>query len=407
MFKGWWIVGTHFSAQLFATGFFQYSFLLLVEPVINEFSTDATTVNYLPAAAGLLGLVIAPIAGPLVDRWSAKGLMIIGTISLVLGLVGLSLCQTILQFVVVGAVFISLAMNLVGPMTGSAVVSRWFTARRGRALGIAAIGTSVGGMLMPAGLGIAIETIGWREGLQIIALLTAVTVLPLLFFRFWDHPSDCGLEPEPSSSGESAGPGSNEVRPSTTREILVRPTFWFFTLSLGLFLAVYSATLNNFGKFGSDLGLEVAEIATLVSVLAMAGILGKLSFGYLADRISLKVGLIAAIAATGVALVLFASQPDYWVLLLAMVVMGFASGGILPVWNALVAVIFGVQNFGRAMGLMAPGIAILVAPSYPIFGAVRDATGSYVPIFQGALVVLAISVVLVLQIRVEGPESGS
>jgi MFS family permease len=403
MFQGWWIVGTHFMAQLFVTGFFVYSLPLLFAPVIGEFDTDATTVNYLPMAAGLLGLFVAPLTGPLVDRWSAKGLLIIGTVCLVVGLLGLSFSQSIGQFVVAGAVFLGVANLLMGPMTGSAVVSRWFTSTRGRALGIAAIGTSIGGMLMPKAFGSAISSVGWRAGLQGIAFLVAVTVIPLLVFRFWNRPSDRGLEAEASSGPSANMPGGDGL--ASNREILARPAFWLLTLSLGLFLATYTATLMNFGQFCVDLGLQVTDSSTFLTVLATAGILGKLGFGYLADRIPLKLGLVAAIGATASALGIFSTEPSYTLMLVGSASMGFATGGILPVWNAMVPAIFGVQNFGRAMGLMSPGISILVSPAFPAFGAIRDVTDSYILAFHVSLVALLIAALLVIPLRVAGGES--
>ena len=45
MFKGWWGVGTHFSVQFFATGFFVYSLPLLFDTLVEAFDTDLTTIN--------------------------------------------------------------------------------------------------------------------------------------------------------------------------------------------------------------------------------------------------------------------------------------------------------------------------------------------------------------------------
>ena len=51
---------------------------------------------------------------------------------------------------------------------------------------------------------------------------------------------------------------------------------------------------------------------------------------------------------------------------------------MLPVWSGMVAAAFGPQNFGRAMGLMSPLIAILVMPGFLIAGWSEDTTGSFV-----------------------------
>jgi MFS family permease len=405
MFQGWWIVGTHFTVQFFVTGFFAYSLPLLFEPMVQAFDTDRTTVNYLPSLASLLGVFVAPTAGPLVDRWSAKGLMLIGGVAMVLALLGMSVSQNIFQLVIVGALFFGLANVLLGPLTGSAVISRWFTASRGRALGIAAIGTSVGGILLPMAIGLALPAIGWRATLQALAAGMAFMGLPLLLFRFWNHPSDRGLEREPAADGDpalaAAGGDGEERAHETNRDILGRRAFWLLSLSLGLFLAIYSATLANLGQYGGDLGLEVDQIARLVSVLAISGIFGKLVFGYLADRTSLKLLLAAAIGATAFTLVLFSLEPTYSMMLVGSMSMGIATGGILPVWNAIVPAIFGVENFGRAMGLMSPVISVMVTPAFPLAGYVRDSVGSYVPAFQGFVGGLLLAVLLLIPLRVE------
>ena len=82
--------------------------------------------------------------------------------------------------------------------------------------------------------------------------------------------------------------------------------------------------------------------------------------------------------------------------------MGLSTGGMLPVWNAMVPPLFGLANFGRAMGLMAPVIALTVTPSYAVAGYVRDLTGSYVPALQGGIAILVLAVLLLLPIRFGG-----
>ena len=127
--------------------------------------------------------------------------------------------------------------------------------------------------------------------------------------------------------------------------------------------------------------------------------LGKLGFGEMADRMPLKLGFLAAIGATASALVVLLAEPGFWVLAVTMLLLGMSTGGILPVWNALVPRLFGVANFGRAMGLMGPVISLVTIPVYPLVGAVRDATGSYAAVFQGHLVALAVAVLIVIPLR--------
>jgi len=178
------------------------------------------------------------------------------------------------------------------------------------------------------------------------------------------------------------------------------PAFWFFSLCLGLFLAIYSATLANLGQIGADFGLGKLQIAPLVTTLAVFGIVGKLGFGYLADRIPLRVGLWAAIGFSIGALAIFTLGPGLPGMIAGSALMGLSTGGMLPVWNAMVPPLFGLANFGRAMGLMVPVIGVVVTPAYAIAGYVRDTTGSYVPALQGGIVVLVLAMLLLLPIRI-------
>jgi MFS family permease len=117
----------------------------------------------------------------------------------------------------------------------------------------------------------------------------------------------------------------------------------------------------------------------LISVIAFCGVLGKLIFGYAADRISLRLELWLALALAG-------------------------AGGMLPVWGAMIASVFGVVSYGRVMGLMTPVIALLMMPGPQITGAMFDASDSYrlaMRLFVGVLVLAAC---LLLPLKIPSPE---
>ena len=66
MYKGWWIVVTHFVVMFFAVGFYQYSLPLLFPAVIEHFETDAATLNMLLTVHVAVGLLVGPLAGPVI-----------------------------------------------------------------------------------------------------------------------------------------------------------------------------------------------------------------------------------------------------------------------------------------------------------------------------------------------------
>jgi MFS family permease len=401
--SGWWVVASVFVAQLFMSGFYTYGFPLFVVPVQDEFDASVTDVMWSLTGAGFTGLFAAPLFGPLVDRWSARGLMLIGCASLVAALVLMSIATGVVQFAAMFALLVGVATTLLGPITGSAVVSRWFTDRRGQALGIAAMGTSIGGMLLPLVLEHWIDTLGWRGALRALAGMVTLLVVPLLVFALRDRPASAPASatvPGAATAPDPRPPPSGDARVWTTGEILRAPSYWLVSSCLGLLFMSYTAVMSNLGKYVETLSYEASLATTLLSTIALCGLIGKLVFGALADRIPLRVGLWLALLLAGSGISLLTLDPPRWGLTLAAVLMGLAAGGMLPVWGALVAAIFGVASFGRAMGLITPVIGVLVMPGYMIAGASRDATGSYTPALQGFVGAIVCAALLLVALRV-------
>ena len=68
MSLGWWVVATTFVAQLFQAGTQTYGWSLLAPEVARDLGSDMQTMNLAMTGAGIVGLAVPPIAGPLVDR---------------------------------------------------------------------------------------------------------------------------------------------------------------------------------------------------------------------------------------------------------------------------------------------------------------------------------------------------
>ncbi|MGI9285788.1 MAG: MFS transporter [Pseudomonadales bacterium] len=389
MFYGWIIVAGAFLSQFFMTGFLTYSFGLLVVPIQTEFGASRAELMYGMTGSTICGLFFAPVLGALVDRWSVRALMSIGAIVFASGLMLLSISHNAYQFAVVFAVSMSIGSLLLGPLTCSTVVSRWFTASRGKALGIAAIGTSIGGMVVPSAFEYWISSAGWRDSLQNAALCTLVVVLPFILLFMRGHPQDKGLLPEVSNENMNAS-AQTVGKDWGTKDILRSSSFWLIGFSIGLLFMAYAAVLSNLPAYAAGLGVTDAQASRLIMLVAIFGLIGKLIFGFAADKVSLRLGLWAALGLAGTAIAILSAEPVYLWIALAAIMLGLAAGGMLPVWGAMLAAVFGTLSYGRVMGLMSPLISILVMPGFLIAATVFDKYGSYsasLVLFAGLLLV--------------------
>ena len=393
MFCGWRIVGGGFLSQAFVFGFFTYAVSLLTQPVRETFDVGVEMVMYSLTCGTFVGLFTMPIVGVLLDKLSVRKLFAAGIVLFALGLWLLGQTTTIIQYIVIFGTTMALANALAGSMISSAVVSRWFTENRGKALGVAATGTSVGGVLIPGLITFWLPDYGWRGTLENIAIVLIVLVLPVVLWAIRSWPTDVGIQ-QPNAG--AAGGSATAADQLGLKDILRNPNFWWLGASLGLLFSTYTAILSNMTPYATQLGHQEEAASGLIMVVAICGLLGKLLFGVAADMLGHKLALWSAQLLVTVGFVVLALEPSYSLILLACVSIGLAAGGMLPVWGAFIADIFGLQSYGRAFGLMAPIITLFVMAGFPLAGRLYDVTGSFslcLWIFSGLMVVAAILVV--------------
>ena len=80
-----------------------------------------------------------------------------------LGFLGLALVRTPLEFYLVLGLFIGFGASSMGNLATRTLVTNWFDRKRGTALGIAATGVSMSGVIMPYVSAEIIEAYGWRQ----------------------------------------------------------------------------------------------------------------------------------------------------------------------------------------------------------------------------------------------------
>jgi MFS family permease len=403
VFYGWLLVGSGFVLQGLATAAVSYAYGVVLAPIAGEFGASRLEMMWGITATMLVSGVISPFLGVAMDRLPMRRLALLGSVLLGSGFMLLSTATAMWQVVAVYALCMAPAMVLIGPTLVSTLLARWFSRRRGTAMGVAALGTSAFGFLVPVILQLAIGGMGWRSAL----LVTGAVMLLVGVSAAWlvrDRPQTMGLGPD-GDSPVAAGQASGATHASaTTRGVFAQGNFWLVAGVLGVLFSVYSALMTNLVPLARDHGHSAELSAMLISAIAGWGMVGKVAFGIVADRVDLRMGLGAAIVLVIASLLLLIADSSYPILFVASSMLGFAAGGMLPVWGTLMAVLFGATHYGRVMGLMNPVMMPLILLGSPFAGWVYDRSGSYL----SALVVFAGALALALAAlsRIRLPERG-
>jgi len=381
-------LATAFFALFSIVGFAFYGLPFFYDFFVRELGWTRAQVTSGNAVAKLVvGPLFGYFAGVVVDRFGPRRLMLVGILLAGLAPIGLGGTTTLLAFY---TFYLMNALGYVagGPLPNQVLLSRWFDAGRGRAMGIAYLGIGVGGALVPLLAHALTEALGWRAALRILGILMIAIAFPLAFFV---------REPgkAPRASDAPVREGETAARDSIL-DVLRRPTFYLLALgSMASIGAVGGTTQNLKLFFAMDRGMAQGAVAELISLVLVGSIAGRLLMGWLADRWPKKRVMLLVYVIVASTIPLLWAAPSPATLRAAAVCFGIGLGGDYMIIPLMAAELFGLARMGRVMGIVltADGVAEAVVPM--AVAAIRDHTGSYGPGFALLVSLAAIGAVAV------------
>lgn len=384
----WVIVAFTIVLQAVNVGILTYCFALFSLPWLDEFAAPRRdvmlTISFVQVGMG----VISPFVGGWLDRIPMRLVVISGALLLGLGLWLSQLVTALWQLWLIYATIMPLSTALMGTLAAQTLVAKWFSSQRGLALGLSAIGTNVGGVIFPTVVAAMLASYGWRETFVYLAWLAIGIVVPLalIVLRRTPVPVEVSSATDPTSA--TAALSLRDTRLWSTQEILSTPLFWLPFLSLIPLTMAFGALQFNLGGLVRDMRLEDGVTAGLITISAIAMVLGKLFFGSLGDRVDHRYLFWLSAAAMYLSCILLLSVESQLGLTVAVIAMGLSGGGILPLMGVIFGSRFGAASFGKVMGFVM--LNVLVAAFSPtIAGWFYDVSGSYDWAWIGLMLVSA------------------
>ena len=383
-------LGLAFATMLFVSGIGN-TFPVFFPPLLEEFGGSRTATALTVTLMWTFGAVGGPVAGYLVDRWSPRGLVVVGLGAAAVGLGVAAAAPTLTLFTLGVGIGAGIGIGFTGMVPQAAVIAADYRRRRGIATGIAFAG-SMGGYVMATPAHWVITTFGWRAAIAGYA----VAILLLIPFVWRVYPRRLGV----SAGGASIGAGS-------VGALAGKPAFWalavFFTIAPHVGLL---ATLQHAVYF-SALGYPAWEASLMLLIGGVLSTSGRALAGLVSDRIGapatgfLSFGL--SLAGTLCLLAL-----EFWparVLAYAYVVFLFLPIGTrATIVSMLVPRIAPPGKFGTVFGWLSVGNSLGAATGPLLSGVLYDLTGSYLMIYATAATLVTIAL-LALTIFVRGTTS--
>jgi MFS family permease len=386
-YHGWNVIAVAVVFQAVLFGFTLFSYTLWANEWVATFDARLGDVMLGVTIFTIIQGGMAPFAGKAMDRLSIRALVCIGAVGAVAGIALISLVTAVWQILALYSTLIAFGTLLAGPLAAQTLAAKWFRGRRGFAVGISTVGTSIGGFLMPPVVTWLFLTVGWRDAHLILAAAALVAVVPLVWWIVRNDPEQAGVEPDPETAVSAARAASASFPDWTTWTILRERNFWIMICAFIPMVTALAGVQHNLAPIAKDSGIDPQRASYLVSVFAGCAGLGKVFFGLVADRVDLRQLYWGAIAVLFSAIAVFTLQPAYPVLLVASGLLGLAAGGFLPLLASVVSTRFGPHSFGRVMGLVGPFTLVTAAGPW-LAGYLRDLTGSFELSLQVLLAIL-------------------
>jgi len=381
IFYGWRIVAAAFVVLFTAYGA-QYCFSIFFAALLDEFRWSRAGLSGVFSLYAFGYCLVGFPAGRLTDRWGPRIVVSAGAVLLGGALATMALIRELWQPYVVYGVVGALGMGTAYVPCHSTVV-KWFSRRRGLALGVASTGASLGTFVLPLVAHRLVITVGWRVAYVAfgIAVFVALGLAATVMRR---DPRSLGLRPD----GDAAAPAvSIATRHAwSLRRALRSRVFW---LVAGAFTATWLAVfipLVHLVPFARDLGFDAGTGAWLVSALGAGAVGGRLVMGAVSDRIGRRPAIVAAMALQAVAFIGFASVQTLQALVVTAVGFGVSYGTVSALFPAIVGDFFGPEQAGSLVGFLFAFAGALAAWGPVVAGIVYDMTGTYGPIFRAAAV---------------------
>lgn len=373
------VVGGCFMSILVGPGLVASTFSVFFATLLESLPWHRASAAFAYSLYGTIYGLGGPAIGRLCETLGPKRIFLSGAILIACGFALLSLVQEVWQFCLLyGVLGVTSAMTGIVPVT--VLISRWFVAKRGLALGLAFAGVGLGGFFLAPLAHSLIVHLGWRQAYLWLGVGAGLILFVTVLVTVQDVPREKGARDRECEDrlpliNESAS--RQKVDGLTLREALGTRSFWFLAGAGFIFLGVLGGILTHIVPLAADRGMAKSLAALSLGLVVGMGTVGKVGMGHLADRYEGRKVLVGTFLMQGIAILLIVWGEVAVLFWTFVVLFGIGQGGALTLAPVVLGNSFGSHVLGSLMGTywLIATMGSLVGP--PVAGVIRDATDTY------------------------------
>jgi MFS family permease len=359
-----------------------FTFGVFLKPLASEFGWGRGQISTAYAIGMFTSGSFAIVAGRASDRYGPRILVTVSGILVATGFFLMSRITAIWQLQLIYGLLMGLGGSFFF-IPISTTIPRWFAKNRGMAIALTGAGFGFGGIISPPLAQILISTYDWRMTYVILSVITLAIVVPLAQLlkqspeRMGIKPYGEGLEINSETARVKilAGEGFSFTGAVKTRH------FWLFGFVQFCFFSCLQVVLVHINPYAVDIGISALTAASIVSFISAFSTVGRITTGFLSDKVGGRPMLIACLAMATASLIWLMFARQVWMFYLFAMLFGLAYGGMVPLTTIVPVELFGL----RALGVIFAGLMLVSTTGEslgaPVAGFIFDKTGHYWPAF--------------------------
>jgi len=400
-----WVVLVAVTVCMMASSGLRSVFGVYIKPMEAEFGWTRGALSGVAAISLLLLGAAGPFAGRLADRWGPRRVILLSLVMLGIGSIGAAAVSALWQLYLTNGILLGIGAGGLGLATGSVIAARWFEARRGLAIGIAAGGMSAGQLVIIPLAAALMLWFGWRVSLFWLGLGVLAIVLPLATWLIRNEPADRGVRAYGATGASLTAAQTLDARRAGRVGIVEAaqyPQFWL--LMSTFFVCGYTTNgmvLTHFMPHALEHSFTEFQASTALGIMGAMNVLGTIASGFICDRFGRRGPLATYYLLRGISLIFLVYVWDVQSLHLWAAIYGLNYISTVPPTTTLTASIFGRYSVGELSGWIFFAHQVGAALGAAIAGWVFEIYGSYSPAFISAGLLGIVAAALTMLIREE------
>lgn len=350
-----------------------FSLPVFLRPIARDTGWSLTGVST-AMTIGFVALALASFAwGSLSDRIGPRLVVLVGSVVLATSLVLASQAKTLLAFQLIFGLAIGGSIAAIfAPMM--AAVTGWFDTHRSLAVSLVSAGMGMAPMTMSPLAAWLVTQYDWRTAMLIIAGIVAVTMIPASL-----------LVRRPPVLQEAEDPASEDARSEISRSQALRsPQFIILVLTNFFCCATHSGPIFHTVSYAIACGIPLIAAVSIYSIEGLAGLFGRVAFGFAGDRFGAKRVLVLGLLVQAVGTLGYLGARELGTFYAVAALFGFIYAGVMPLYSVIARENFPLRMMGTVIGgtTMAGGLGMATGPVTG--GLIYDSFGSYAWLFIGS-----------------------